>query len=385
MNIVFFTTCGYRWGGSEVLWTRTAKEALKNGHNVAISIFDFEEQHEKINELIHLGAVPYFRRRFYPKISKRIKKKVLNLFLSEEKKYTYNNELKDFLPDHVFFNLAGGNEIVQDEKDLFIFIKQIKTPFSVFYHSNLNKNQLTNSQKENFRIVISKAKYNFFTSKFQIKLIEQEIGIQLKNSQILTHPLREIKKVEKNIEIATEVRMCIIGSIVFHWKGHDMLINVLSKSKWRNLLWVLNVYGEGANMQELKKLVIENGLNHKVNFHGYSNDINDVFASNDIVLIPSRKDSGPIVMFEAMLAALPVVGTFMGAMTDKIKTGENGVLANGVKEEDFEKAISFAWENHDNWEKWGKAGRNQMLMEYEFDPHIKLLELITNSNSDNIC
>jgi len=378
MNLIFFTTSGYKWGGSEILWVETAKLALSNGHNVAISIFDFEEQHEKINELIQLGAVPYFRRRFYPKISKRIKKKVLNFFLAAGKKYTYNDELNNFQADHVFFSLSGGCEIVEDEEDLFVFVKQMKIPFSVFYHSNLNKNQLTKQQKDNFRFVFSKAEYNFFTSKFQIELLEEELGCQLENAKILTHPLREIKKVELNIEKVSEIRMCIIGNIVFRWKGHDMLISILSKSKWRELHWVLNIYGHGADMQELKNLVIKNGLINRVSFHGYSDDINYVFANNDIVIIPSRKDSGPIVMFEAMLAALPVVGTFMGAMKDVIKTGENGVLANGVNEEDLENAISFALENTGNWEKWGQAGRSQMLMEYEFHPHIKLLELITN-------
>ncbi len=376
MNLLFFSTSGFSWGGSEILWSKTVKLALSEGHTVAISIFDFDQQHESINELIELGAIPYFRRLYYPGILKRVKKKILNVFLGEGRKYTYNNELLNFKPDHLFFSLAGGNEIVEDEKDLFLFIKQLNVPFSVFYHSNLEKNSLSGCQKDLFRFVLLKSKYNFFTSKFQIQLIEDEIGIELQNSKVLSHPLREIEINEVNLGSDQEINMCIIGNIVFRWKGHDILINILSKMEWKNLNWKLNIYGEGSDKDKLKEMVIKHELLDRITFHGYQSNINEVFKKNHIVLIPSRKDSGPIVMYEAMMASLPVVGSYMGAMCDKIKTMENGVLANGPNEADFETAMSFAFENIESSKNWGAAGRRQMLIDYDFNSHVTLLNYL---------
>jgi glycosyltransferase involved in cell wall biosynthesis len=376
MNIVFFTTCGNKWGGSEVLWARTAKEALKNGHNVAISIFNWDTQHESITELIELGAVTFFRRPFYPNLSLRLKKKFLNLFLPKGNKFTYNNPLFKFQPDHIFFNLAGGNEIIEDSEDLFIFIKQLRLPFSVFYHSNLNKNQLTSIQKRSFQFVISKAKQNYFTSHFQIKLIEDEIGILLKNYFILCHPLRVIRpSVFKQLDV---IRLCVIGNIVYRWKGQDILINILSKPHWRNLKWHLNIYGEGDDKENMKNLIVQNKIEDKVTLHGYEKDINTIFSKNDLVIIPSRKDSGPIVMFEAMLAGLPVVGSKMGVMPDYIIHGKNGALADDIDEESIEMAMAFAILNKDKWQLWGDNARNQILDKYDFNPHITLLKIITN-------
>jgi hypothetical protein len=62
---------------------------------------------------------------------------------------------------HIFFNLAGGAEIVEDSKDLFIFIKQTKIPFSVFYHSISTNNEYDEITKVNFQFIINKSIKSF--------------------------------------------------------------------------------------------------------------------------------------------------------------------------------------------------------------------------------
>jgi glycosyltransferase involved in cell wall biosynthesis len=114
-----------------------------------------------------------------------------------------------------------------------------------------------------------------------------------------------------------------------------------------------------------------------VYFHGYQNDLSDVYAGHHLILIPSRQDTGPIVLFEAMLAGRPVVGTPMGAMPDFIEDGETGVLASCFGNDDFAGAMERAWQTKASWNDWGLAARKRILDTYDLHPAQTLLNLIS--------
>jgi glycosyltransferase involved in cell wall biosynthesis len=373
MKIAFVSICGFPWGGSEILWTDTAREALLQGHEVLISVFDWTQQHDKIEDLKAKGAKIIYRRRFYPGFFTRFKKKLFNIFLISAKKYTYHDYLNRFRADHILFNLAGGDEIAADTTDLMVFVEQTKIPFSVFYHSLSTENYLSGTIAENFRFVLKKANYNFFTSQMQINLLQQQLQCSIDKAIIVNHPVREPSLISKSNVDKDIFNFCIVGSLVTRWKGQDMVIRILSKKHWRYLNWQLNIYGEGEDKEALLNLINEKKLTDKVTLHGYTDDVNYLFAKNDIVLIPSIQDSGPIVLFEAMLATKPVVGTFMGAMPDYITNYKTGVLAKDITENEFEIALEAAWKYRCKWEEWGKAARTKILTSYDFEPHKTLL------------
>jgi glycosyltransferase involved in cell wall biosynthesis len=318
---------------------------------VAISIFNWDTQHESIKELIELGAVTFFRRPFYPKLSVRIKKKILNFFLLKGKKNTYHNVLYKFQPDQIYFNLAGGTEIVEDSEDLLIFIKQLKIPFSVFYHSISTKNKFDEITKANFQFVINKSKVSLFTSKWQALEYEKQLDLKITNKLILNHPIREINQKNQLSLDKVETQFCIIGSLVNRWKGQDIAIKALSSHFEKN--WHLNLYGEGEDNENLIDLIKSLNLNDRVTFHGYESDINKIFQKNDLLLIPSRQDSGPIALFEGMLAGLPIIGTPIGAMPEYVINDFNGVLSTDNHESSFCDALDHAFKNKHSWKAWG--------------------------------
>src|SRR5690606_23313283 len=104
MRLAFVTINGSAWGGSEVLWVKTAKLALEQGHQVLVSMFDFEKLPEQILELKTLGAEFYFRRRFYPALPQRLQKRVRNKLAAPGAKVTYHDYLLSFKADRIFFS-----------------------------------------------------------------------------------------------------------------------------------------------------------------------------------------------------------------------------------------------------------------------------------------
>lgn len=376
MKLAFYTSIGVPWGGSEILWTAAAKEALDQKHEVLVSVFNWPKQHASVDALVNSGATMIYRRRFYPAFFARFKKKVFNLFLPTGKKITYHEYFNRFQADHIFFNLAGGDEIATDTSDLMIFIEQTSIPYSVFYHSLSKEKYLTEKIAANFKYQLSKAKNNFFTSQMQIDLLQNQLDCKIKNARIVNHPLREIKEVSASVS-ENVIHFCIIGSLVNRWKGQDTVIRILSKEKWRHLNWHLNIYGDGPDKDELEKLIAAYNLTAKVTMHRHTDSINELFEANDLILIPSKQDSGPIVLFEAMLAGKPVVGSYMGAMPDYIVTGVNGVLADDTGEISFENAMQTAWEQKGKWKEWGQHAKELMKNRYDFNAPQTLLHYIT--------
>jgi glycosyltransferase involved in cell wall biosynthesis len=378
MKLAFLTTIGVPWGGSEILWTTSAEEALAQKHEVLVSVFDWPKQHLSVDSLRNSGAIMIYRRRFYPVFLTRLKKKVFNFFLPFGKKMTYHDYFNRFKADHIFFNLAGGDEIVSDSTDLMLFIEQTSIPYSIFYHSLSTEKYLTEKSASNFKFLLNKATNNFFTSQMQIDLLQEQLDCKIKNARLLNHPLREIKDASASVSKDT-VHFCIIGSLVRRWKGQDTVIRILSKEQWCHLNWHLNIYGNGPDKDELEELIASKNLTHKVTITQHTDDINVLFEENDLVLIPSKQDSGPIVLFEAMLAGKPVVGSFMGAMTEYLITEVNGVLAHGTDEISFEIAMHVAWEQKEHWKDWGKRARELMKQRYDFNAAQTLIHLITKS------
>ena len=261
-----------------------------------------------------------------------------------------------------------------------IFIKQTQIQFSVFYH-NLNVQvKYTANVRDNFKLLLQKAANNFFTSKMQIDLMEMQLQFHhIKKASILNHPLRNIQSFPLLLNEGESIKFCIIGNLVSRWKGQDLVMKILANEKWLSRNWVLNLFGKGEDEFNFKELAIQLGISKHILFHNFTNDIENVFKENHLVLIPSRKDSGPIVLFEAMLAARPVVGSYMGAMPDYIVSEETGVLAKGISENDFEEALETAWINRDKWDEWGKEGYRKMMTVYDFTPAKTLLKRLVDA------
>lgn len=376
MRIAFITTCGFPWGGCEQLWTRTAALALKQGHEVLISIFDWPEQHPVIRELEASGARLLLRRRFFPGPMVRLRKKFINQFLPAGRKFTYHDGILDFKPDHIVFSLAGGDEIASDPSDLMIFVRQLQVPFTIMHHSMTIGHIYPQDTCERFAEIFDKARHCLFTSRFQLELYREQTGHPISNGRVIAQPLPEIRHVPFP-DISGTIRFALVGSLITRWKGQDMVLSILSDEHWAARDWQLDIYGTGEDEHLLRAQIESSGIRDHVFFHGYQHELAQVYAVHHLILIPSRQDTGPIVLFEAMLAGRPVVGTPMGAMPHFIEDGQTGIIASGVEKDHFAEAMDRAWNAKMFWSDWGISARNRIIASYDLHPDRTLLDLIS--------
>lgn len=266
--------------------------------------------------------------------------------------------------------------MASDPGDMMVFVRQTGIPFSVMYHSLSPGYRYPEDLAANMRTVASKAAHNLFTSQYQADLYRSQIQHPIGNAVVLDHAVRRIDAVPMP-DTAGPVRMCLIGSLVQRWKGQDIAIAALSSSVWSEREWTLDIYGTGEDRDRLMEQVRLAGLTDRVSFPGFAEDIEGILASHHLVLIPSRQDSGPIVLFEAMQAARTVVGTPMGAMPERIQEGVNGFLARTIDAEGFAAALERAWAARERWGEMGSKARLDMKARLDPYPQKTLLKLIT--------
>ncbi len=99
-------------------------------------------------------------------------------------------------------------------------------------------------------------------------------------------------------------------------KGTDVLARALGELKDSDFRF--EIVGDGEQTPELERVVQQAGVADRVRFSGrLSNDqLADAYANSDCVVIPSRSESIPIVMSEALQYGLPLIVTDVGDMGD---------------------------------------------------------------------
>lgn len=86
------------------------------------------------------------------------------------------------------------------------------------------------------------------------------------------------------------------------------------------------ILGGGQMREELKKQIMESGLEHTVFLLGHVKDAPLYGKAYDLFLLPSLSEAFGIALLEAGLARLPVVATAVGGIPEIITNNETGVL-----------------------------------------------------------
>jgi glycosyltransferase involved in cell wall biosynthesis len=84
--------------------------------------------------------------------------------------------------------------------------------------------------------------------------------------------------------------------------------------------------GAGPLYAEMKELVRQQRAEANIHLIGLRDDVPRLMAASDVFLMPSAMESDSIVVKEAMALGLPVVGSAIPALSEKITEGEDGFL-----------------------------------------------------------
>ena len=130
--------------------------------------------------------------------------------------------------------------------------------------------------------------------------------------------------------------------------------------------------GEGDISEEkFNKYVADAGLADRVFYRGKmtGKDKAIMYNSSDIFAFPTyySNECFPLVLLEAMQAALPVVSTFEGGIPDIIDEGVTGFIVRQKDVESLADRLEILIKDKTLRQKMGNAGYDKYLKEFTFE------------------
>jgi glycosyltransferase involved in cell wall biosynthesis len=96
----------------------------------------------------------------------------------------------------------------------------------------------------------------------------------------------------------------------------------------------LTIAGDGPDRSDVRRLAAELGIEANVTLAGHLDraQLRSLYASADVFVLPSERESFGIAALEARAAGLPVIAMLAGGARDFIAAGANGLLARDNRE-----------------------------------------------------
>jgi len=121
-------------------------------------------------------------------------------------------------------------------------------------------------------------------------------------------------------------------------KGQDLALRALATPALGNVH--LAFAGTGELEASLRSLARELGVESRVHFLGWREDVPSLLATCDAVLLPSRWEGMPYIVLEAMAAARPVVATPVDGARAMLADGKAGRLCRTSEPADIAEGLA---------------------------------------------
>jgi glycosyltransferase involved in cell wall biosynthesis len=143
-------------------------------------------------------------------------------------------------------------------------------------------------------------------------------------------------------------------------KGHAFFFRVLARLREISPApFVCLCAGQGYLRAELEEQVRTLDLVDRVTFLGFHDDVPELLAASDVMVLPSEKEGIPRSIMEAMAARLPVVAADVRGTREVVVSGETGYLSRWGDADTMAGHLARLLEDPNQRIRLGEAGRRR--------------------------
>jgi len=180
-------------------------------------------------------------------------------------------------------------------------------------------------------------------------------------------PSKDREFMRKELGIDADAWIWITVGRLTRQKGLDLLIEAFSEAGQRvSVPLFLLIVGPGEDRPILEAQALRCAVEREVVFLGERDDIADLLAASDGFVLSSRWEGGPLVVLEAMAAALPVVATRVGDVDRMVVDGVTGLVVNPGSVLELTEAMIRVMGAGEEAGQWGACGNKRALASYHF-------------------
>jgi glycosyltransferase involved in cell wall biosynthesis len=146
-------------------------------------------------------------------------------------------------------------------------------------------------------------------------------------------------RVRQVLGISPEIPVIAMVARMHPVKGHRAMIHIMSLIAKARPDAMLLLAGDGPERAACEAMTAERGLQANVHFLGQRNDVPELLAASDVVVMPSQSEGLPLAAIEALAAGRPVVGFDVGGMRDVVTDGSDGRVVKAADADAFAAAV----------------------------------------------
>jgi glycosyltransferase involved in cell wall biosynthesis len=240
-------------------------------------------------------------------------------------------KIREFKPDIIHTHLAKAG-VIGRVASLFSGHKSIRIHT---YHGHLLTGYFTGYKLALLIFVekfLAKVTHHLVAVGEKVKedLIEVGIGSRAKfsvvNPGVQIQPLPDKQKVLTKLDLDQEIIYCAFIGRLTKIKRPDRMLEVASELKNRNINIHFIVAGGGELLAECKNIALKQNL--PVTFLGWQEDIEEVLAISDLVLLTSDNEGTPIALIQAGMAGITSVSTNVGSIAEVVVNNQTGLITD---------------------------------------------------------
>jgi glycosyltransferase involved in cell wall biosynthesis len=166
-----------------------------------------------------------------------------------------------------------------------------------------------------------------------------------------------------------------VGRFV-RYKGYHYLLEAarLAREIAPDIHWVL--VGDGELRDELEAQCQTGGMESRVRFTGWREDIPDILALCNLFVLPSVGEHFGRVLIEAMAMGKPIVATDAGGVPEIVVHGETGLLVPPADPRAFLEAVLTLLQDPKRRAVFGQAARQRAERRFSLTGHVRAVEAL---------
>ena len=181
-------------------------------------------------------------------------------------------------------------------------------------------------------------------------------------------------EIRSDLGIGEEVHLVLSAARFRPSKGVEYAIRAFATANEERPNSHLLIAGEGEQFEFLVNLAQSLGITENVTFIGRRNDIPDLLAASDSMLLASLNEGLPRIGIEAMAAGKPVIATDVGGTSEVVINNETGILVQPKDIATTAAKLIGLIDDSELCTRLGEVGRRRVQQNYSVDNYVDRLD-----------
>ncbi len=164
-------------------------------------------------------------------------------------------------------------------------------------------------------------------------------------------------KLRRELGFSEKIKVVGMISVLRSWKGHRYFLEAARKllDEGRQIEFIIT--GDGPQKATILEQIARLKLEGCIHLLGHRDDIPDVLAALDVLVLPSTGGEGiPQIILQAHGMSVPVVATRAGGIPEVVEDGVTGHLVEPANAEQLAQAIADVIDHPDHSATMASAG-----------------------------